>query len=138
MSYKNSVSKALLVVAVIIALITFISGLVVGYAASSYGTFLWSAVLTQWFVGFAVALVFIALAEIIQQLENLNMKFENTTEETNSVKENASLEASLNEETNDNETPKTYKDYPEAWAWTIGGILVFLFLVFIFAVSGNT
>ena len=136
MSYKNSVSKALVVVAVIIGILTFIFGLVLGNQAGGYGTLLWSAVLTYWFVGFAVALFFIALAEIIQQLTNLNMKFENTTEDTNSLKENGTFteldsKISDNEEKDSNETPKTYKDYPEAWAWAIGFLLLIFFLIMI-------
>jgi len=66
--YQNKVSVVLLIVACIIFIFSFIGGLVFG----PYNE--WGFTLTYWFTGLAIGIFFVALAEIIEQLQKLNNK----------------------------------------------------------------
>ncbi|MCD8511826.1 MAG: hypothetical protein LRY73_19560 [Bacillus sp. (in: Bacteria)] len=136
MNYTNKVAKALTVVAVIIGLIVFILGIVAANHASNMGTpaaGVFTSLLSYWFAGFVAALFFVALAEIIQQLEKLNFQFARSSvanPEPNKTEDTANIEGNNSDEKPDDYVP-TYKDYKEAWAWTIG--IGFLFIIFLIA-----
>ncbi len=103
-----------------------ISGLVIGSetfrGAGTY--YAWSFILPYWFSGIAIAVVFVALAEIIEQLQKLNSQGEDkfAFSETDSQQV---LDEKLKE---DGTSASPTKDYTVSWIVAICLLIVFILL----------
>ncbi|WP_416151215.1 hypothetical protein ACM26V_09690 [Salipaludibacillus sp. HK11] len=136
MKYKNIVSRLLLVVAFIIFIVTVISGFIVQTDDFGEGiSFGWGVIIAYWFSGFAIGIFFLALAEIIEQLNRLNKKanFQIGRKEKAFI----SGESDVQEESNyaddhkdSDATTSSVKDHAVSWIVSIG-LLVFVFLLVI-------
>jgi len=121
------VSVVLLIVACIIFIFSFIGGLVF----SPYNE--WGFTLTYWFTGLAIGIFFVALAEIIEQLQKLNNKSPAENEMldkkymTGHVDDQEDLtESDIREDVriqNAND-----HDHSVAWIIAISTLVIFLFL----------